>query len=77
MKTKEEIEQLAERWLENANTEKWGGEVIGYIKGYTQCQEDMDKKYTEGDTNCTCIAFHMTDECYKLGCKKYRLNKQD
>lgn len=29
------------------------------------------------DTICTCIAFHKTDECYKLGCKKDRLNKQD
>ena len=36
MKTKEEIEQLAER--------------IYFIDGYTQCQQDMaDKKYTEED----------------------------
>jgi len=27
------------------------------------------------DTTCTCVAFHMTDECYKLGCKKNRTNK--
>ena len=50
MKTKEEIEQLAEQWFEVENTERWGGEVLGYIKGYTQSQEDMaDKKYTEVD----------------------------
>ena len=50
MKTKEEIEQLAEQWFEVENTERWGGEVLGYIKGYSQCQEDMaDKKYTEVD----------------------------
>ena len=29
------------------------------------------------DTTCTCIAFHKTDECYKLGCKQYRINKED
>ena len=29
------------------------------------------------DNTCTCMAFHMTDECYKLGCKKNRINKQD
>lgn len=50
MKTKEEIEQLAEQWFEVENTERWGGEVLGYIEGYSQCQEDMaDKKYTEED----------------------------
>jgi hypothetical protein len=21
---------------------------------------------------CTCLAFHKSDECYKLGCKKHR-----
>lgn len=53
MKTREEIEQLANEWAvnnaeisfaENSSLNK------GYIKGYTQCQEDMaDKKYTEED----------------------------
>ncbi|MFY8165481.1 MAG: hypothetical protein ACOVJ8_02745 [Sediminibacterium sp.] len=53
MKNKEEIEQLANEWAvnnaeisfaENSSLNK------GYIKGYTQCQEDMaDKKYTEED----------------------------
>ena len=45
MKTKEEIEQLAAReyWRNNI-------ESRSFIKGYTQCQEDMaDKKYTEED----------------------------
>ena len=57
MKTKEEIKQLAET--------EYGTEIgsirgsnpydleadrkNGYIKGYTQCQNDMDKKYTEED----------------------------
>ena len=45
MKTKEEIEQLAAREYWNSNTES-----RSFIKGYTQCQEDMaDKKYTEDD----------------------------
>ena len=42
MKTQEEIEQLAAReyWRNNV-------ESRSFIKGYTQCQEDMaDKKYT-------------------------------
>ena len=45
MKTQEEIEQLAAReyWRNNV-------ESRSFIKGYTQCQEDMaDKKYTEED----------------------------
>ncbi len=45
MKTKEELEQLAAREHWNSNTES-----RSFIKGYTQCQEDMaDKKYTEED----------------------------
>ena len=44
MKTQEEIEQLARK----CDTPYNG--YFGYIKGYTQCQEDMaDKKYTEED----------------------------
>ncbi len=43
MKTQQEIEQLAEKWLQSANTERWGGEELGFINGYTQCQEDISK----------------------------------
>jgi hypothetical protein len=47
MKTKEEIEQLAEEWFLN-DTSLAYGEEFGFIQGYTQCQEDnADKKYTE------------------------------
>ena len=42
MKTKEEIEQLAAREHWNANTES-----RSFIKGYTQCQEDMVKELYE------------------------------
>jgi len=46
MKSKEEIEQLAEK--ECVCDTKDCVHKKSYIKGYTQCQEDMaDKKYTE------------------------------
>ena len=47
MKSKEEIEQLAENSSYN-NSEHFedyqDGMFYGYIKGYTQCQEDMADK---------------------------------
>ena len=49
MKTKEEIEQLAQEWFLNDKSLAYG-EEFGFIKGYTQCQEDnMEKRYTEED----------------------------
>jgi hypothetical protein len=48
MKTKEEIEQLAERYADGYSTEEAHASYIAFQDGYTQCQEDMvDKKYTE------------------------------
>ena len=58
MKTKKEIEQLAESeypikrggsmWMPCTHDFEKGNKQEGYINGYTQCQEDMaDKKYTE------------------------------
>jgi hypothetical protein len=45
MKTKEEIEQLAEQYWD-----KQPYNEDAYVVGYTQCQQDMvDKKYTEED----------------------------
>ena len=59
MKTKEEIEQLAEQdfkfWQDCGHYELADLKSIdyyydGFTNGYTQCQEDMaDKKYTEED----------------------------
>jgi hypothetical protein len=59
MRTKEEIEQLAnKRYLQKAEAitdSAIKGFIVsatkgGFIDGYTQCQEDMiDKKYTEED----------------------------
>jgi len=49
MKTKEEIEQLANDYGKSVgNTD--GTTAFDFKLGYTQCQEDMaDKKYTEED----------------------------
>ena len=51
MKTKEEIEQLAKDFADDAHGSPTATFLEkGFIKGYTQCQEDMsDKKYTESD----------------------------
>jgi hypothetical protein len=46
MKSKEEIEQLAEKHY----TQITLSQRTAFKLGYTQCQEDMaDKKYTEAD----------------------------
>jgi len=45
MKTKEEIEQLAEQWYNREG--KLSPRIVetrSFIKGYTQCQEDMADK---------------------------------
>jgi len=54
MKSKEDIEQLAKTeypikiggsmWMPNTNDIKKSNKQEGYIKGYTQCQEDMIKE---------------------------------
>ena len=59
MKTKEQIEQLAEKdfndrqecgHYELADLKSRDYYYDGFVKGYTQCQEDMaDRKYTEDD----------------------------
>ena len=46
MKTKQEIEQLAEQYIEDNTGDHYV--YCGFIDGYLQCQEDnKDKKYTE------------------------------
>jgi hypothetical protein len=50
MKTQEEIEKLANEWaLSNSDVTMWTNSSLnkGYIKGYTQCQEDMTDKIKE------------------------------
>jgi len=46
MKTKEEIEQLAEElFIKQPTIDVYGGGCrYGFIKGYTQCQEDIIKE---------------------------------
>ena len=46
MKTQEEIEQLAEQYINKYTGDHYV--YCAYVDAYTQCQEDMaDKKYTE------------------------------
>ena len=57
MKSREEIEQLAEseypikrggsEWMPTTNDIKKATKQEGYIDGYTQCQEDMAVKIKE------------------------------
>ena len=52
MKTQEEIEQLADEYTNGKSSSDVFKDAHknDFIKGYTQCQEDMaDKKYTEDD----------------------------
>ena len=48
MKTEKEIEKLAET-LYPTVTMYTQPLRKGFVDGYTQCQQDMDKKYTEED----------------------------
>ena len=52
MKSKEEIEQLADDYANNKSSSDVFKDAHknDFIQGYTQCQEDIaDKKYTEED----------------------------
>lgn len=57
MKSQDEIEDLAQEWFDNNVTERWGGEVDGFIAGYNQRQESMVKNmYTVEDMRKAMIA---------------------
>ena len=63
MKTKEEIEQLANEWTNGIDESYKVLLKEVYIKVYTQCQEDnKDKKYTEEDIK----------EAFMEGCQSER-----
>lgn len=65
MKTKEEIEQLAkEEYKDNLHNPFFTAAPMGFIKGYTQCQEDM-KEYI----------FEVASQFHRLG--KYYGNISD
>ena len=83
MKSKEEIEQLAEQYWD-----KQPYNEDAYVIGYTQCQEDMtDKKYTDEDIiNAIQYGIDIEAGNIKFDYKKYpdiftqyiqSLNKQD
>ena len=78
MKTKEEIEQLAEEFT-NGHYHYRGKDA--FIHAYTKCQEDMaDKKYTEEDMLKAIIyGSSLTPSHAKLYANNYikLLNKQD
>jgi len=67
MKSKEEIEQLAnEEYKDKLHNPFFTAAPMGYIKGYTQCQEDMAKKYAEDDMlKCWNTAHKMAEQYYK------------
>ena len=81
MKTLEEIKQMAEEFTnENSGHYHYRGKE-SFIKGYTQCQEDMaDKKYTEEDMLKAIIyGSSLTPSHAKLYANNYinSLNKQN
>jgi hypothetical protein len=77
MRSKEEIEQLAESYLQKNkyNFDNWKEiEHVKrtYIDTYTQCQKDMaDKKYTKKDM----IDFAFDTYCYISGIMKVPFNQ--
>lgn len=89
MKSKEEIEQLAHElypvvmvsiFTQRDKVDKNRERRIIFIEGYTQCQEDMDKKYTEEDMIDAIIYGSSLTTCnIKLYAHNYinSLNKQD
>jgi len=81
MKSKEEIEQLAKDFADDAHGSPTATFLEkGYIKAYTQCQEDMAKKYTEDDMiDAIIYGSSLTTSNVKLYAHNYinSLNKQD
>jgi hypothetical protein len=83
MKTKEEIEQLANEWTNGIDESYKVLLKAAYIKGCTQCQEDMaDKKYTFNQiTDAIAMARKINgkETYYKYSMEEIlnSLNKQD
>jgi len=50
MKTQEEIEKIAEAKYVNLYGSDYADRICGFIRGYSQCQEDMqEENYNEDD----------------------------
>jgi hypothetical protein len=62
-------EFLAEKGVFNLDTKKRYNEVIDWMEEYAALRQPP----VIGSV-CTCIAFHKSDECYKLGCKVHRID---
>jgi len=79
MKTKEQIEQLAERYADGYSTDEAHASYIAFQDGYFKCQEDMNKKYTEEDIRKAVRIFFplSVDDIVKLDKYINSLNTQD
>jgi hypothetical protein len=76
MKTKEEIEQMAEK--ECVCDTKDCVHKKSYIKGYTQCQKDMaEKKYTESQLRDAMEGAMVFNKLKQITEYIISLNKQD
>jgi len=75
MKTKEEIEQLAEQYIEDNTGDHYV--YCGYIEGYTQCQEDMDKKEDLENAFNSGRGYGVPDNIKDFNSFINSLNKQD
>ena len=73
MKTREEIEQLAkEEYKDNLHNPFFTAAPMGYIKGYTQCQEEMakDVEYWQGEFD------HWHQQAMEMS-NKYKYTEED
>jgi hypothetical protein len=72
MKTREEIEKLAnEEYKDNLHNPFFTAAPMGYIKGYTKCQEDMQKdvEYWQGEFD------HWHQQAMEMS--KYKYTEED
>ena len=72
MKTKEEIEQLAAREYWNTNTES-----RSFIKGYTQCQEDMKKETFTREELTQCMGKATRWDTFNENEPEYKMNMDE
>lgn len=87
MKTRQEIEQLAqEEYKDNLHNPFFTAAPMGYIKGYTQCQEDMADKIKKQISDFQhdlreCTSTYVKENCegaiFGLNRLLNSLNKQD
>ena len=72
MKSKEQIEQLAERYADGYSTEEAHASYIAFQDGYTQCQEDMatTKEFMSKETLDELFDLHDDDDFIDEGSNK-------